>query len=62
MVVDRAVRRAEIARQVAATAAQVGGTVPDDPGLLDEVTDLVEYPTALLGHFEEHILRCRRTC
>jgi glycyl-tRNA synthetase len=56
VIVDRAARRAEIARQVATAAAQVGGTVPDDPGLLDEVTDLVEYPTALLGHFEEAYL------
>jgi glycyl-tRNA synthetase len=29
----------------------VGGRIPDDPGLLDEVTNLVEYPTALLGAF-----------
>ncbi|HEX9114711.1 MAG TPA: glycine--tRNA ligase subunit beta, partial [Anaerolineae bacterium] len=60
IVVERPERRAEIARQVAATAAQVGGAVPDDPGLLDEVTDLVEYPTALLGHFEERYLSLPR--
>ena len=56
VVVDRATRRVEIARQVAATAAQVGGSVPVDPGLLDEVTDLVEYPTPLLGRFNEEYL------
>jgi glycyl-tRNA synthetase len=28
----------------------------DDPDLLDEVTDLVEAPTAILGHFEEKYL------
>ena len=30
---------------------------PDDPGLLDEVTDLVEQPTALRGSFAEEYLR-----
>ncbi len=40
---------ATIAAQVAALAAEVGGIIPDDPGLLDEVTDLVEQPTALRG-------------
>jgi glycyl-tRNA synthetase len=49
-------RRAEIARQVEALAAEVGGRVPDDPGLLDEVTALVERPTALRGEFDrEHL-------
>jgi glycyl-tRNA synthetase len=56
ILVDRPARRAEIARQVAVAAAEAGGAVPDDPGLLDEVTDLVEYPTALLGRFEERFL------
>jgi glycyl-tRNA synthetase len=31
--------------------------IPDDPKLLDEVTNLVEQPTALLGHFEEEYLK-----
>ena len=30
----------------------MGGVTPDDPGLLDEVTDLVEAPQALLGSFD----------
>ena len=46
VVVDRRERRCQVADQVAALAAAVGGAVPDDPGLLDEVTDLIEYPTA----------------
>ncbi len=57
VIVDRDARRAEVARQVAALAAEVGGTVPNDPGLLDEVTDLVEQPTAVLGSFEAAYLR-----
>ncbi|MEJ5198375.1 MAG: glycine--tRNA ligase subunit beta, partial [Anaerolineae bacterium] len=57
VVVDRDERRAAIAAQVAEAAAQVGGRVPDDPALLDEVTDLVEQPTALRGSFGEEYLR-----
>ncbi|MGC8781882.1 MAG: glycine--tRNA ligase subunit beta, partial [Anaerolineae bacterium] len=57
VMVDRDARRAAIAAQVAGLAAQVGGQVPDDPGLLDEVTDLVEQPTALRGSFAEEYLR-----
>ena len=42
-------RRAEIARQLAAAAAQRGGCTPiDDEALLDEVTALVERPNVLL--------------
>jgi glycyl-tRNA synthetase len=56
IVVDRSERRALIAKMVEQTAAQVKGQTPDDPALLDEVTDLVEAPQALLGHFEERYL------
>ncbi len=57
VMVDRAGRRAAILAQVAELAAEVGGQTPDDPGLLDEVTDLVEQPTALRGSFAEEYLR-----
>ncbi len=50
-------RRAAVAAQVSARAAEVGGRVPDDPALLEEVTHLVEQPTAFLGRFEEEYLR-----
>ncbi len=53
-------RRARIAAQVAALAAEVGGQVPEDPELLDEVTHLVEQPTALRGSFEATYLRLPR--
>lgn len=56
IVVNRDERRSMIRRLVESTAARVGGTTPDDPDLLDEVTDLVEAPQALLGQFEEHFL------
>jgi glycyl-tRNA synthetase len=53
-------RRARIATQVAALAAEVGGQVPEDPELLDEVTHLVEQPTALRGSFDAAYLRLPR--
>ncbi len=56
IVVDREKRRQMIREQVDKLAAEVGGRIPDDPALLDEVTNLVEYPTALLGAFEPDYL------
>jgi glycyl-tRNA synthetase len=57
ILVDPDARRAEVKRQVAAAAAEVGGTVPDNPDLLEEVAHLVEQPTAFLGSFaEEHLV------
>ncbi|MCS6844717.1 MAG: glycine--tRNA ligase subunit beta [Caldilineales bacterium] len=56
VVVDRAQRQALIREQVAQLAAQVGGRVPEDQALLDEVTDLVEQPAALLGSFDPRYL------
>ena len=52
ILLDSAERRAAIQRQVQALAAEVNGIIPDDPALLDEVTDLVEAPTALRGSFD----------
>ena len=56
VIVDRAQRRARIQELVAATAAQVHGATPNDPALLEEVTDLVEAPQALLGRFDDRYL------
>ena len=52
VMVDVDERRAAIAEQIQRLAAEVGGTVPDDPALLEEVTHLVEQPTALRGEFD----------
>ncbi|MGQ9709917.1 MAG: glycine--tRNA ligase subunit beta [Anaerolineae bacterium] len=57
ILVDPEERRAAVAAQTAAQAARVGGRILDDPDLLEEVTNLVEQPTAFLGHFEEEYLR-----
>ncbi len=53
---DYGERRAAIIEQVNALADEIGGSVPDDPGLLDEVTNLVEAPTALRGSFSADYL------
>jgi glycyl-tRNA synthetase len=56
IVLDRTERRDLILRQIEQAAARVAGAAPDDAALLDEVTDLVEAPQALLGHFDDHFL------
>ena len=56
ILVDPGLRRQEIRRQLDQLAAQSGGRVPDDPGLLDEVTNLVEQPQALVGSFSSDYL------
>ncbi len=57
-------RRAEIARQLTAAAAKVGGGVRpiDDDALLDEVTALVERPHVLLCQFEKQFLDVPQEC
>ena len=49
-------RSRTILEGVAALAAEQQGTIPDDQDLLEEVTNLVEYPTPLLGKFEKRFL------
>ncbi len=56
VVLDREERRQRIQEQVARLAQEVGGVTPEDPALLDEVTDLVEAPYAVRGAFEERFL------
>ncbi len=56
VIVDHGARREAIRRQAEALAAEVGGQIPDEAALLDEVTQLVEVPTALRGSFEAKYL------
>lgn len=56
IIVDRAERRRLVAEGIQAAAAAVGGSVPVDEDLLDEVTDLVEQPLPLLGRFDPAFL------
>jgi glycyl-tRNA synthetase len=60
VVVDVADRCEQVRAQVETLAASVGGRIPDDPALLDEVTNLVEHPTALVGRFEPEYLALPR--
>ena len=55
-------RRAEIARQLAAAAAQEGLKPIEDEALLDEVTALVEKPNVLTCHFEKEFLDVPQEC
>ncbi len=57
-------RRDEIARQLAAAAAQAGANLKpiEDEALLDEVTALVERPNVLIGQFEEEFLAVPQEC
>jgi glycyl-tRNA synthetase len=56
IVADPQERSALIAKQAAGLAQSVGGHIPDDPALLGEVANLVEWATPVLGHFEEEYL------
>ncbi len=55
-------RQALILEQVNASAKSVGGAIEDDPDLLDEVTGLVEYPTAVTGEFSASFLDVPQEC
>lgn len=56
VMVDVEKRRQVIWQQVQDLTATVGGKVEYDEKLLTEVTNLVEYPTALMGSFAEEYL------
>ncbi|MDE2858135.1 MAG: glycine--tRNA ligase subunit beta [Chloroflexota bacterium] len=53
-------RRDAIQEQVDILASDVGGIVPTDQDLLDEVTNLVEAPTAFRGEFDRTYLELPR--
>jgi len=54
---DFPARRENIRQQIEKLASEQGGQVMLSPALLDEVTALVEWPVALLGHFDEEFLQ-----
>jgi glycyl-tRNA synthetase beta chain len=57
VIVDRQARRKETIAQVESCAQAAGGRLLPDPGLLEEVADLVELPVGGFGHFDEEFLR-----
>jgi glycyl-tRNA synthetase beta chain len=53
---DMDLRRESIRKQVSEAGAALGGNARIDPGLLDEVTALVEWPVAITGGFDRRFL------
>jgi len=60
VLVDPAERRRAIVSQIAAAAAERGGRVVPDDELVDIVSFLVEWPTAVTGGFHERYLELPR--
>ena len=56
-VLDPEVRKRRIIKQTEELAKSKDGTVLDDPGLVEEVANLVEYPVAVMGTFNKEYLR-----
>ncbi|MDD4716385.1 MAG: glycine--tRNA ligase subunit beta [Oscillospiraceae bacterium] len=56
VMVDQDERKRVIREQIRETAKANGGHALQDEGLLEEVTQLLEYPTALCGKFEDKYL------
>ena len=56
VVLDPDRRRERIAADLEAAAKAAGLAVKPDPGLLDEVTGLVEYPVVLMGAIDEEFM------
>ncbi|MCS1350480.1 glycine--tRNA ligase subunit beta [Mechercharimyces sp. CAU 1602] len=56
VVVDVEERRSLIEKQLRQLESEQGWHIPVDKGLLEEVTHLVEYPTALFGRYDESFL------
>ena len=57
VVADPEKRKEIIRRDTEAAAKKIGGTIKEDPELLETVVNLVEHPTVLVGEFEEKYLR-----
>ena len=60
IILDYEQRRQAIEEQIGALADEIGGFVAADKGLLAEVTNLVEAPTAFRGGFEAKYLKLPR--
>ncbi|MGC1393825.1 MAG: glycine--tRNA ligase subunit beta [Coleofasciculaceae cyanobacterium] len=56
VIVDPNQRRQKIQQGIQEAAQQLGGNVPIYPDLLAEVTNLVEFPTAVVGKFDPDFL------
>jgi glycyl-tRNA synthetase beta chain len=57
LVIDPEARKQRIIKQTEELARSKNGTILDDPGLVEEVANLVEYPVAVMGTFNKEYLR-----
>jgi glycyl-tRNA synthetase beta chain len=60
VIADPAERRALVEKELSRAAKAAGGKVLENPGLVEEVTYLVEHPTAIPGEFERSNLELPR--
>ncbi len=60
VLLEKEERRASIVEKISQAAALVGGEAIIDDGLLNEVTNLVEMPTAFMGAFDKEYLSLPR--
>jgi glycyl-tRNA synthetase beta chain len=60
VMVDPAQRRAAIEGELRRVSEAIGGTAVPDPELVDEVSNLVEWPEAVLGSFDAKYLELPR--
>lgn len=60
IVLDFDKRQQAILQQIKPLVDEIGGVIPEDAGLLAEVTNLIEAPTAFRGTFEEQYLELPR--
>ncbi len=60
ILLDKEERKASIVEQVNQAAALIGGQAIIEEGLLNEVTNLIEMPTAVMGGFNEEFLSLPR--
>ncbi len=56
VIVDPTERKKGIEKLISQAAIELSGMALDDEGLLENVTYLVEYPTAVVGNFEKEFL------
>jgi glycyl-tRNA synthetase beta chain len=57
VVIEQDEREKMVLEKAAAAAGEMGGILGLDPSLLSNVANLVEYPSAVCGHFDEGFLR-----
>ncbi|MDX8383265.1 MAG: glycine--tRNA ligase subunit beta, partial [Ghiorsea sp.] len=57
VVADRGARKAHVVQGLAAAAKEAGVTLVEDAALVEEVTDLTEWPHVITGHYLEAFLK-----